>query len=99
MRNLNELNAIEPTHVGEILFDELSARKIRQNTFAVQTKILKSHINEIIKGKRGISAAHAVAFEEVLGISATYWLDFQSRYQINKIKNDKRDLHAHKIVS
>ena len=70
------------THVGEILKDELHARKMSQMELALRSRISQTIICEIIQGRRGINAKYAVAFENPLGIDAEYWLSAQSLYEI-----------------
>ncbi len=49
---------------------------------AVQTGINVSVLNEILKGKRGINADYAVAFELVLGIPAEMLMKLQSDFEL-----------------
>lgn len=77
------------THVGEMLADELYARRMTQKELAVRTGIQPTVINEIIKGKRRINATHAIKLELVLGVDADFWLTAQMNYDIAKIKQIK----------
>ena len=43
-------------------------------------------VNEIIKGKKTITAETAVAFEKALGINAELWLKMEASYQIAKAR-------------
>jgi HTH-type transcriptional regulator/antitoxin HigA len=71
------------TFLGEVLKDELDARGISQKYFAVEIGIQKMMLNEIIKGKRPITVDFAILLEKYLGISAEYWIRFQSQYDID----------------
>ncbi|MFH0734667.1 MAG: HigA family addiction module antitoxin [bacterium] len=74
------------THPGEVLKDELKARNIQQTKFAVKIGISKTMLNEIIHGKRPITTEFAVLLEKTLDINASYWLTFQTNYELDLIK-------------
>ena len=74
------ISLFEPTHVGELIHEELTERGIKQKDFAVAIGINPSHLNEIIKGKRDINSQIAFKLEKELGISAKLWLDTQTNY-------------------
>ena len=83
MINIKTLIPGKPTHPGQILLDELNARKMTQMDLSIRTGIKRSQLNEIIKGKRRISAGIAVLLEKPLGIDARYWLDAQIQYDLD----------------
>lgn len=66
------------THPGTILRYELEDREISQKDFAVMIGMQKSHLNELIKGKRPITKPIADKIEEVLGISAVSLVNMQN---------------------
>ena len=74
------------TPVGDILSDELYARRMTQKEFAVRTGIQPTVVNEIIKGKRRINPDYAVKFELVLGVDAEFWLTAQMNYDLKQVK-------------
>lgn len=69
------------THPGTILRYELKDREISQKDFAVMIGMQKSHLNELIKGKRPITKPVADKIEEVLGISAVSLVNMQTQYE------------------
>ena len=69
------------THPGTILRYELEDREISQKDFAVMIGMQKSHLNELIKGKRPITKPIADKIEEVLGISAVSLVNMQTQYE------------------
>lgn len=69
------------THPGIILRYELEDREISQKDFAVMIGMQKSHLNELIKGKRPITKPIADKIEEVLGISAVSLVNMQTQYE------------------
>ena len=82
-------NAVVPfkaTHPGEVLKDELKARNVQQNNFAIQIGISKTILNDIIHGKKPITTELAVLLEKVLDIDASYWLTFQTNYELDLIR-------------
>ncbi|HEV8506066.1 MAG TPA: HigA family addiction module antitoxin [Chitinophagaceae bacterium] len=64
-------------HPGEVLQDELEARVIAKNVFADQLGMKASHFSELLHGKRHVGAAVALRLEDLLGISAEYWMRIQ----------------------
>lgn len=71
------------THPGIILKNEIDSREIKQKDFAHNLGMSSSILNEIIKGKRSITADFAVILEAALGIPADFWTRFQSQYDID----------------
>ncbi|TWJ11099.1 HTH-type transcriptional regulator/antitoxin HigA [Bacteroides zoogleoformans] len=69
------------THPGTILGYELEDRDISQKDFAVMIGMQKSHLNELIKGKRPMTKPMADKIEEVLGISAVSLVNMQTQYE------------------
>ena len=69
------------THPGTILRYELEDREISQKDFAVMIGMQKSHLNELIKGKRPITKSIADKIEDVLGISAVSLVNMQTQYE------------------
>lgn len=69
-------------HPGEVLADELEAREIKQKDFAQKIKLQPPHLNDLLKGKRHVSARIAIKLEKELGIDADYWLRVQMAYDL-----------------
>lgn len=69
---------------GEYLRDELEERGWTQTEFAEIIGRPTRLVNEIIGGKRGISAVTAKEIGAALGTSAIYWLNLESAYQLKK---------------
>lgn len=69
-------------HPGEILREELRARKITQTAFAVMANRPLNVINLIIRGKKGISANTALDLERALGVSASFWARLQAEHDV-----------------
>ena len=67
-----------PTHPGEMLLEEfLKPLGISQSEFAVRLGVSFPRLNEIIRGKRGVTPDTALRLARVLGMSAEFWLGLQ----------------------
>ncbi len=74
-----------PFHPGEILFEEfLRPAGITQTAMAKQLGWTTTRLNELIKGKRGVTAAAALDLADVLGTSPKLWLSLQATYDLDK---------------
>ena len=71
------------THPGELIKDELLARNLTQTQLAELISVKLPNLNDVIKGKRSVSAELAILLESALDISATYWLNLQNQYDID----------------
>ena len=82
---------IEPVHPGEILLEEfLKPMKISQYRLARDISVPPRRINEIIHGKRSVSADTALRLSRYFGLSERFWLNLQTRYDI-EVQKDKLD--------
>jgi addiction module HigA family antidote len=72
-----------PIPPGMTLREELDGRRIAQTAFARQISQPVQVVNEIVKGKKSITADTAIAFEKALGISAKLWLNLEASYQLS----------------
>ncbi len=85
---MNKISPIpyEATHPGVLLADEIKTREISQKELAANLGVLPSFLNEILKGKRNITADFAILLEKILDIPADYWMRFQAQYDIDKAR-------------
>ena len=68
-----------PFHPGEVLLEEfLNPRRITQTAFARRLGWTRARLNELIKGKRGITADAALDLAAALGTSARLWMNLQA---------------------
>jgi addiction module HigA family antidote len=73
----------KPTHPGEILSEEfLKPMRITQTKLAAHMGWSHARINELINGKRGVSAETALALADAFGTSAEYWINLQTNYDL-----------------
>ena len=80
-----------PFHPGEILLEEfLIPMGMTQAAFAEKISWTKSRLNELIKGKRGITAAAALDLAEALGTSPKLWMNLQATYDLDRAASARR---------
>ena len=80
-----------PFHPGEILLEEfLEPKEVTQAAFAKKLGWTKSRLNELIKGKRGITAAAALDLADALGTSPKLWMNLQATYDLDKAARVRR---------
>jgi len=76
-----------PTHPGEILLEEfLNPLGLSQVAFAGHIGVPVQRVNEIVRGKRGITPESAWLFAEAFGTSPEFWLNLQSNYDLVRSK-------------
>ena len=74
-----------PFHPGEILLEEfLVPVGLSQAEFARQISWTKARLNELIRGKRGITAESALDLAEALGTSPKLWMNLQATYDLDR---------------
>ena len=76
-----------PVHPGMVLQDELNELGISQATLADHIGVLPKTINEICRGKRGISAEMAMKLSQALGASPQFWLNLQNNWELSQVKS------------
>lgn len=86
-----------PVHPGEILNEEfLKPLKLSQYKLAKDIHVSPRRINEIVHGKRAISADTALRFQKYFGTTAKMWLGLQADYdldvQLDKLGEIKYDI-------
>ena len=74
--------AFEQVHPGAVLREELAARGLSANAFALKLRVPPQRIQDIVAGRRGISPDTALRLEASLGTPARLWLDMQSGYDL-----------------
>lgn len=82
---------IPPIHPGEILMEEfLKPFGISQYRLAKDINVPPRRINEIVHGKRSISANTALRLSRYFNLSERFWLNLQSRYDL-EVEKDRLD--------
>jgi antitoxin HigA-1 len=76
---------VTPVHPGEVLQDELEEIGLTQTSLANHIGVLPKTINEICRGKRGISADIAMKISKALGGSPQFWLNLQNHWELCQV--------------
>jgi antitoxin HigA-1 len=80
---------ILPVHPGEILLEEfLQPMNISQYRLAHDINVPPRRINEIVHGKRSITADTALRLGRYFNMSAQFWINLQSHYDL-EVESDK----------
>lgn len=86
------LKNLTPVHPGLVLQDELEEIGVSQTLLAKHIGVLPKTVNEICRGKRGISAEMAVKLSAALGASPQFWLNLQNNWELSQVKTHERIL-------
>ena len=74
---------LEPIHPGEVLLEDfLGPMGLSQYRLAKGISVSPRRINEIVHGKRGITAGTALRLARFFGTSERFWLNLQNRYDL-----------------
>jgi antitoxin HigA-1 len=72
-----------PTHPGQMLHDEfLVPLGITQSDLAARLRVSFPRMNEIVRGKRGVTPDTALRLARVVGMSADFWLGLQQDWDL-----------------
>lgn len=72
-----------PIHPGEVLMEDfIEGFGITQNKLAVSIGVPPRRINEIVHGKRAITADTALRLGRYFGVSPQFWLNLQTQYEL-----------------
>ncbi|WP_218079129.1 HigA family addiction module antitoxin [Actinomyces oris] len=77
-------NKLAPVHPGEVLMEDfIEGFGITQNKLAVAIGVPPRRINEIVHGKRAVTADTALRLGKYFGVSAQFWLNLQTQYDLD----------------
>ncbi len=80
---------LEPVHPGEILLEEfLKPLEMSQNELARRLGVPPRRINEIVLGKRAVTADTALRLARFFNMSPQFWLGLQMDYELD-IESDR----------
>ena len=83
------MSKISPVHPGEILQDEfLVPMELSQNRLALAVRVPARRINEIVHGKRRITADTALRLGHFFGMSPQFWMNLQARYDLDVAEDE-----------
>jgi len=74
-----------PIHPGEMLLEEfLRPRSLSQRQFAEKLGWTTAKLNELVKGKRGVTADSALDLAQALGTSPELWMHLQATWDLRR---------------
>ncbi len=80
---------LAPVHAGEILMEEfLKPMNLSQNRLALSMGVPARRINEIVLGKRGITADTALRLARYFGMSPQFWMGIQMDYALDVAEDE-----------
>ena len=90
---------LSPVHPGEILAEEfLSPLEISQYRLAKDISVPPRRINEIVHGKRSISADTALRLARYFGTSERFWLNLQAHFDLEVEKDRLGDRLEQEVI-
>ncbi|UCC40354.1 MAG: HigA family addiction module antidote protein [Candidatus Aminicenantes bacterium] len=94
------ISKMPPIHPGEVLLEEfLKPMSISQYRLAKDISVPPRRINEIVHGKRAVTADTALRLSQYFGTSERFWMNLQIRYDL-EIEKDRlgdrlsKEIHA-----
>lgn len=91
---------LKPIHPGEILQEEfLAPMKISQYQLAKCISVPPRRINEIVQGKRGITADTSLRLARFFGLSERFWINLQTWYDLEVEKDRLGDRLKREVSS
>ena len=80
--------AVAPIHPGEVLMEDfIEGFGITQRKLAVAIGVPPRRINEIVRGKRGITAGIAMRLSRYFGTTPGFWMNLQMRYDLDRAED------------
>ena len=77
------MSTIAPIHPGEVLLEDfLTPLDVTQHHLAISIGVPPRRINEIVHGKRRITADTALRLARYFGTTDRFWLNLQTRYDL-----------------
>lgn len=81
-RNERSQREIGPVHPGDHLAEFLEELDVSQYRLAKEIHVPQMRVSEIVRGRRAITADTALRFARFFGTSAQFWLNLQTRYDL-----------------
>ena len=83
---------LKPVHPGEVLLEEfIIPMGLSQNRLAIGIGVNARRVNEIVLGRRRITADSALRFSKFFGNSAQFWMGLQSDYDLDVAEDALED--------
>ena len=86
------MTRLEPVHPGEVLkHDFMEPFELSATALAKAIGVTPARINEIVHGRRGITAETALRLARYFNTDARSWMNLQDRYELEIAERDKSD--------
>ena len=95
---------LNPVHPGEVLLEEfLKPMELSQNRLAINIGVDTRRINEIVLGKRRVTADTSLRLSRFFGNSAQFWMGLQSDYDLDVAEDElgdrlEREVRAYSVA-
>ena len=84
------MTRLEPVHPGEVLKrDFMEPFGLSATALAKATGVTPARINEIVRGRRGVTAETALRLARYFNTDARSWMNLQDRYELETAARDK----------
>jgi len=91
---------LSPIHPGEVLLEEfLAPMGISQYRLAKDIGVPPRRINEVVRGQRSITADTALRLARYFRTSERFWLNLQTRYDLEMVKDELGNRLDHEITA
>ena len=93
-------DALPPVHPGEVLAEEfLSPLGLSQNKAAMSMRVPARRINEIVKGKRSVTADTALRLARYFGTTPEFWVNLQAHYDLEVARDESGARIAREVLA
>ena len=83
-----------PIHPGEILSDELEAIGLTAKRLADVIEVPPNRLYQLLAGKRNVTADTALRLSQYFGMSADFWMNLQSAYELDLARQAEWESHT-----
>ena len=81
-----------PTHPGEMLLEEfLNPMGLTQRALAHGIRVPYQRVNELVRGKRGITPSTALRLSRYFGNTPDFWMNLQLRWDLHQAQAAERE--------
>jgi len=96
---MNHDEKLQPVHPGEVLLEEfLKPLQLSQNQLALALRVPARRINEIVLGKRRITADTALRLARYFKMSPQFWLGLQMDYDLDVAEDTLGERLDHEVA-
>ena len=80
---------VPPVHPGEVLAEEfLAPLGLSQNKAALAMRVPARRVNEIVHGRRAVTADTALRLARYLGTTPDFWVNLQAHYDLERARDE-----------